>query len=160
MAADDEISAMYRFVRQELSGSRPVVTGDRDYRDFNQTSPEKAFYWNGGSPTNAGRTVPAPNAVFQPGQRMVLQGKPRATKTLDSTGGASHDLRIGILKRDHATGALFPAVITDTDRDTTQLADDGSKTASVWNDFYHFLVPLGETWQLYGETKYRSSTTA
>lgn len=160
MAADDEISAMYRFVRQELAGSRPVVTGDRDYRDLNQTSPEKAFYWNGGNPTNAGRTVPAPNAVFQPGQRMVLQIKPRATKTLDSTGGTSADIRVNILKRDLATGALFPAVLTDTDRDTTQLADDGSKVASVWSDAYHWLVPLGEVWQLYGETKIRSSTTA
>lgn len=160
MVADDEISAMYRFVRQELNGSRPVVTGDRHYKDVNQTSPEKALYFNGGSPTNAGRTIPAPDAVFQQGQTMVLQGKPTATKTLDSTGATSHDLRIGILKRDHATGKLFPSVLTEADRTTTNLADDGSKTASVWNDFYHFLVPLGETWQLYGEFKYRSSTTA
>jgi|ERR1051326_5448531 hypothetical protein len=169
MAAGDEIVGKIRIMKQTIRGDRVLVLDERYCLDLDQTTPDKALYVNGGAPGSTGVTVPSagpPVGVFNAGERLIVQIKPVASgKIFDSDGPsaavANADYRIGIRKRDQYSGARVDTVLVDTDRDTSQLADDPTlTTANQWYDVLSYLVPIGERWQLWGQFKLRSVTTA
>lgn len=160
MAADTEFKGTYRLFRQTLSGARVPITGDIPHVSLDQTTPDKAYYFNGGAPANSGVTA-TNRAVLYPGERLVMQLKAsNGGVGFDSTGGASEDIRVGLARRDRNSGDLVKGVITDADRSTTLLADDPTATTGQYVDVMHWVVPNGENWQLWGEWKVRSSSTA
>lgn len=160
MAANDAIAGVSQIMRQTRSRDRRLVIGPQAITDLDETAVATQTFINGGAPANAGRTIMSAPEVFGPGERVVIQVKSNATKTLDTTGSTSGLFVIQVLCKDINTGARYQKTLVEGDRNTAELADDPILTASVFGDAYHFVVPDGEAWQLFGKWQFDARTTA
>lgn len=160
MAANDQIACSARFAYQTVTDDVIPLVDAVHYTMLDETDPKTSVFVNGGRPNGGGILVRSAPRWVRPGEYLLVQIKPTATKTLDSTGSTSGVLIIGILVKDHVTGATRPRFLTEADRNTTRVPDDGSKTADLWNDAYAFLVPNGQSWQLFGLWRADFRTTA
>ena len=160
MAADDQIQASYRLMREMVGGSTSILVDQLDYTQLDETSPSTQIFVNGGAPVGGGIRVYSSREFVWPGEYLVIQGKPVATKTLDSTGATSHKLLIGIRITDLVTGQKSTRFLRASDRNTSRVPDDGSKVLDIWNDFWAFLVPNGMKYQLFGLLQIDARTTA
>ena len=161
MAANDQIQATVQILRQTRARDRILVVGPQDYSDLDETSPATQTFINGGNPGNQGRLITSAD-VFNPGERMVIQLKNYmgSAKTLDSTGSTSGKFLIGVYARDLNTGKGYHKYLTEADRSTAELADDGSMANAIFTDAYQFVVPDGERWDLHGKWQADFRTTA
>lgn len=152
MVADTQIKHTASFYRRTRQGSMiPLIKG-LDYSLLDDTDPAKSVYLNGGAPDGSGFTRETARVALQAGEKLiyVAQNRNGANVVIDSTGSASGKLLISLWKVDNNTEAGFPDSITEANRDTSYLADDGTLVNGKESEAYAFTVPDGETWQLYG----------
>lgn len=156
MATDDTISGSVRIILEDTQGNRNVVFGSvpqaqLDYTN-NDVSPDEKTYVNTrrsskvAAPSGS-KTRSAPNAVFEAGEKLIVQHKASATVSNDIDLDADTFSLEGItvdLNRDNS----FIEVLDQSDQELSgSVAEDDSEFV----DFYQFTVPDRSRYLLAGE---------
>lgn len=165
MVAGTEFQGKVALFRQTRGRVRIPLLVDVWYTQLDQTDLSKAFYINGGNPDRAGVTFPVrgPEKIINPGEYLVVQGN-FTTPTgvgFDNTGAqANTNIHIAVLAKDLNTGRKYPRVLVVADRNKDLLADTPTIVGSVYQDVLVWQAPQGEAWQLLGEFRFTSASTA
>jgi hypothetical protein len=156
MATDDTISGQIRVVLEDTQGNRNVVFGSvpQEQTDYtnNTVSPDEKTYVNTrrsskvAAPSGA-KTRSAPNAVFESGEKLIIQHKASATVTNDINLDADTFSVEGItvdLNRDNS----FIDVLDQSD---TNKSGSVGEDDSNFVDFFEYTVGDRERFLMAGE---------
>lgn len=156
MATGDTIDGSIRVVLEDTQGNRNIVLGSLPSNKLdlaNQTlDPNERLYVNtsltGRTSAPAGaQTRTAQNAVFEPGEKLIVQHKASATVTNDIDLEADTFGLEGVtvdLNRDND----FSETLTASDQ---ELSGSAAESDTEYVDFYQFTVPDRQRFLLAGQ---------
>lgn len=162
MAAGDTISGQVRYIRENQAGDRYVVAGpfasvEMDQDTFNQkkflnlgllAQAQGASGATGASPFGAANSSPAPEGIFHPGEKLIIQHK--SASLAEAIDYDADEYLVSVLERDLNTDIVQQRTLTVAD---TDLSANPTSSTSEWVTFFEDTVPDRRRWALAGHQK-------
>lgn len=156
MATGDTIGGAVQVVREDTQGNRTIVMGSvpQDKVDYfnNSVSAEEKLYVNTGRSDRVGKPAgaeshDAPDAVFESGEKLIVQHQASSTVTNDIDLDAD-SFTISGVSVDKNRGNAFTQTLTQADQ---ELSGTAAEDDTGWVDMYEFTVGDRRRFHMAGE---------